>query len=95
MNEIEAIEQLKMKRVLLERDYFSPTDYKEFDLAISALEKQVTKKPVVGEYDHMLEQIEVKCPSCSGMVGINNGEGIDIFFDYCSDCGQKLSKLEV
>lgn len=83
MNEIEnAIRHLKVGNFT----------GKQLDLAISALEKQVPKKPIVGKYDYLLEQIEIKCPTCSGMVGINNGDEIDILFNFCPDCGQKLDR---
>ena len=47
MNEIEAIEQLKFDKELAKRDYISPTNHEEYDLAISALEKQIPKKVII------------------------------------------------
>jgi len=53
--------------------------------AILACEKQIPKKPLLGGNTDKLTGDIFICPSCSGIVGIDDVRGY-----YCADCGQKL-----
>lgn len=65
------------------------------ELAISALEKQIPKKPdtkitnrgidITGEYDIDSDYL---CPVCECIVG--DCEREDYWYKYCPDCGQAL-----
>lgn len=60
---------------------------KSLDIAISAIEKQIPKKPI------NVEKHYYKCPCCKQDLGISDD---DIFIYeiptsmYCSNCGQSL-----
>lgn len=53
--------------------------------AIEACEKQISRKPLHGGNTDKLTGDIFICPSCSGVVGID-----DMKAAYCADCGQKL-----
>lgn len=67
-------------------------------LAISALEKQIAKKPKKMEYKPLVDfGWEYACPSCGCAVGKNqhdDGEFTDKD-DFCASCGQKLDWSEI
>ena len=52
------------------------------DMSISALEKQIAKKPEDIRYFRTFNQYAGLCPVCRG--------GANSEFQYCGDCGQKL-----
>jgi len=52
--------------------------------AIEALEKQIPKKPVLDDIQHVRYTMNYKCTACGGKF---TGRG---FADYCYHCGQKL-----
>ena len=72
-----AIETLQN---LIDSNIYTSDIDNTFNLAISALEKQVPKKVVKAEYDY-------NCPICGYEYLVNE--------KYCANCGQKLSWLEV
>ena len=87
----EAIEILTDNKKLDEIEYYGGFEgrravarlYSEaFDMAISALEKQVPKKPISLGED--IDRDVGQCPNCK--------EIIDTYEDYkyCSDCGQAI-----
>lgn len=57
------------------------------DLAISALEKQVPKKPITETVEHF------QCPTCEN-VTMPPCEG-NVGLKYCGYCGQKVDRSEV
>ena len=77
----EAITILKIAKAEVEWNY--PLDYAiAIDTAISALEKQIPKKPISLGED--IDRDVGQCPNCK--------EIIDTYEDYkyCSDCGQAI-----
>lgn len=77
----EAIKILEIAKTEVEWNY--PLDYAiAIDTAISALEKQIPKKPISLGED--IDRDVGQCPNCK--------EIIDTYEDYkyCSDCGQAI-----
>ena len=82
----EAITILKIAKAEVEWNY--PLDYAiAIDTAISALEKQIPKKPISLGED--IDRDVGQCPNCK--------EIIDTYEDYkyCSDCGQAIDWRDV
>ena len=61
---------------LLDSNFFGVLQKMAFNLAISALEKQIPKKVVKAEYDY-------NCPICGYEYLVNE--------KYCANCGQRLN----
>lgn len=57
----------------------------DFGRVKEACKKQIPKKPLQGGTTDKLTGNIFICPSCSGVVGID-----DMKAAYCADCGQKL-----
>lgn len=57
----------------------------ESETILLALQKQIPKKPLLGGNTDKLAGNIFICPSCSGIVGIDDERAA-----YCADCGQKL-----
>ena len=57
---------------------------KAYDMAIEALEKQISKKPIQNRNEGIRYTSTYSCPSCGGRFA---GTGIA---DYCYHCGQAL-----
>lgn len=77
MTSEEAIKSLKN---IIEYWTHKPTEIKAAELAISALEKQIPKKP-----KKILQAFEYRfgdCPSCN--------KSSDMNYKHCQYCGQKL-----
>ena len=74
-----AIEELQRDKVAFEKSNHGGFDnkIKAFGLAISALEKQIPKKAKFNNEDSMWE-----CQNCESQ--------LDIVYDYCPMCGQRL-----
>lgn len=77
----EAIEILKH-----EHDYAQLLSYvnEALKMAISALEKQIPKKPILAEEQHIRYLMDYICPLCGKHF---SGTGIA---SYCYHCGQAL-----
>lgn len=82
MTEQNAIEHLKIDKELLERDYYSPSYGKEFDIAIEALKKQIPKKVY-----HFLEDDTFETTCCG--IDVSNKD-----YKYCPECGCLLGEVE-
>lgn len=95
----EAIERLKeyhdnsvifSETVGEEKDDFAVA----LEIAISALEKQIGKKPLQNEieYPYMQNMVVAQCPSCHRRLRTKRtmakGDG------YCPECGQKIDWTE-
>lgn len=92
MTNEEAIKTIEVAIAEVEWNY--PMDYAvAFETAISALEKQIPKKPIQANYivkvngvDTLLDENEsTKCPSCTYKdIEVKHGQ------KYCHICGQAL-----
>lgn len=60
---------------------------KSLDIAISAIEKQIPKKPL--NIEETKYKVSYKCPVC-GTVHINGWCGTNWKLPFCSICGQAL-----
>lgn len=60
---------------------------KSLDIAISAIEKQIPKKPL--NIEEMKYKVSYKCPVC-GTVHVNGWCGTNWKLPFCSICGQAL-----
>ena len=84
MTENEAIEKLKNMRLFMQIEdksndcKFTEDDYRANEMAIKALEKQISKKP-----DFTEDKEFALCPCC-------NGKGLLDKQKYCDNCGQKI-----
>lgn len=95
MKESEAIEKLKNMRLYMQIEdkdndcKFTEDDYKANEMAIQALEKQISKKPSPIDYKKYIDVVKNAkflrggfwCPNCKHVVYSGC---------YCEDCGQKL-----
>ena len=79
----EAIENLKY---LISGDCsYQQTDFiEEIEIAIDALEKQIPKKPIATDEQHIRYSMNYICPLCGKHF---SGTGIA---SYCYHCGQAL-----
>lgn len=78
----------------------SSYDFEWLEIAKSALEKQIPKKPITemvnrgisvsGEYDIDFDYL---CPNCNTVVG--DYEIDDVFCKFCPNCGQAIALGEV
>ena len=59
-----------------------------FDMAISALEKQIPKKAVGEHYAHM------RCPSCNHRIPSGQGSSSRRRDNWCNYCGQAIDWSE-
>ena len=86
MTENEALKILKTiskyTKICEDDVYFDSTFVKAYEVAIKALEKQISKKPLHQGYVYA-------CPCCNDKVTIGS-----VFLrpnqKYCTNCGQKL-----
>lgn len=68
-------------------------DGEEMDIAIKALEKQITKKPNIegdGYADGQLVYDTLICPCCEKHYEIDYDN-----YDYCPNCGQHIDRSEI
>ena len=77
----EAIERIKE---CWREDHFIASDAEAVSMAISALEKQMPKKPVFGKAGFRV------CPSCGGLAIIYMSDHDGSNLEYCKKCGQKI-----
>ena len=61
---------------------------KSLDLAISAIEKQIPKKPIYEDIGNVYGAIKRTCAKCGDVCLIS--EGAKPFEHYCRYCGQAL-----
>ena len=82
MNPEEAIKELKEYYVLLNGKINGNSLLESIEIAISALEKQVTKKPTRFGKKHIYI-----CPNCSRAEYIRRRDALDT---HCGFCGQLI-----
>ena len=91
MKEQEAIICLKA-----DKEYLTDTkicDGEEMDIAIKALEKQISKKPNIegdGYADGQLVYDTWICPCCEKRYEIDYDN-----YDYCPNCGQHIDRSDI
>ena len=76
MTESEAIEIVRKEKVYMD-SHAGRAQSEAFQMAINALEKQITKKPIKDKYVLKLDF----CPECGTEV---------TYCNYCPLCGQKI-----
>ena len=97
MTESEAIEKLKNMRLYMQIEdknndcKFTEDDYKANEMAIQALEKQTTKKPIFGY--NLSDTLSVFHCECGNAIKVSHDIGImnnNNAPNYCSHCGCRL-----
>ena len=79
-----------LKRSLNEYCGLNNNGQKAFDMAISALEKQIPKKPYTNiiHYPYTSDLTTVQCPNCKRRLRTRKTQAKGDRF--CPDCGQKI-----
>lgn len=87
MTESKAIKDIKRQlQEITSEDADITLSTESLKMAIKALEKQIAKKPCVGND----EQGDITCPHCKGLLGIVDCWELHSYKKYCPTCGQKL-----
>ena len=84
MTSEEAIVIIRRKTSIPESGETFENIEKAYDMAIEALDKQISKKPIKKRKEGIRYTSTYSCPSCGGGFA---GTGIA---DYCYHCGQAL-----
>ena len=85
----EAIELIENDLKLHSKDLSSK--YKNgLRMAISALEKQIPKKPIMKPYFEDMEEEYLCCPTCGEILTDRIPMDNKDFYFHCLNCGQKL-----
>lgn len=92
MTEAEALEILKRDDSDMRKGYFCLNDFTALEVAKTALEKQIAKKPKYMPLKEGITTTNYECPICGCR---RLGHGIDLDKCYCPECGQKLDWSEV
>ena len=79
----EAIRELKAMKPHIE-SHMSIVGHDAYDMAISALEKQMPKKAIGEQYAHM------RCPSCNHRIPSGGGSSSRRRDNWCNYCGQAI-----
>lgn len=66
-------------------------DIEVYDIAISALEKQIPKKPVMKQYFDDSDEIYLCCPACGEILTDRIPFENRNFYFHCLNCGQKFN----
>lgn len=93
MTENEAIKKLKQHFEYLKHAWKPHPDYETMDAigyAISALEKQIPKKPIMKQYFENLEDEYLCCPTCGEILTDRIPADNKTFYFHCMNCGQKF-----
>ncbi len=93
MTENEAIKKLKQHFEYLKHAWKPHPDYETMDAigyAISALEKQIPKKPIMKRYFEDLEEEYLCCPTCGEILTDRIPVDNKTFYFHCMNCGQEL-----
>ena len=94
MNDIERAKELLKERYMTVSMCLTPKECieqnKALDLAISALEKQISKGPIGNDNGSYAEYFEswLECPKCGEAIPEYTAENNT--WCYCLGCGQKL-----
>lgn len=60
------------------------------DVAIQALEKQISKKPIMRQHFENLEEGYLCCPTCGEILTDRIPADNKTFYFHCMNCGQKF-----
>lgn len=60
------------------------------DVAIQALEKQISEKPIMKQYCEDLEEEYLCCPTCGEILTDRIPADNKTFYFHCMNCGQKF-----
>ena len=97
MTESESVEKLKNMRLFMQIEdenndcKFTEDDYKANEMAINALEKQMTKKPIMKPYFDDMEEEYLCCPTCGEILTDRTLLDNKDFYFHCLNCGQKFN----
>lgn len=88
-----AIEFLRMHFEYLKERWKPYPDYNVLEairFAISAIEKQIPKKPIMKQYFEDLEEEYLCCPTCGEILTDRIPADNKTFYFHCMNCGQKF-----
>ena len=66
-----------------------------YDVAISAIEKQIQKKPIMKQYFDDSNETYLCCPACGGILTDRIPFDNKDFYFHCMNCGQKFDWSDV
>ena len=93
MAESEAVKKLKQHFEYLKHAWKPYPDYETMDAivyAVSELEKQIPKKPIMKQYFEDLEDEYLCCPTCGEILTDRIQADNKTFYFHCMNCGQKF-----
>lgn len=88
-----AIEFLRMHFEYLKERWKPHPDYNVLEairFAISAIEKQIPKEPIMKQYFENLEEEYLCCPTCGEILTDRIPADNKTFYFHCMNCGQKF-----
>ena len=93
MTASEAVKKLKQHFEYLKHALKPYPDYETMDAigyAVSSLEKQIPKKPIMKQYFEDLEDEYLCCPTCGEILTDRIPDDNKTFYFHCMNCGQKF-----
>ena len=90
MTESEAIKILQMDLQIQLENKALPDGIEAIQIAIQALEKQISKKPIMKQYFENLEEEYLCCPTCGEILTDRIPADNKTFYFHCMNCGQKF-----
>ena len=93
MDANEAIKTLKHHYEWIRQSwkpYQDPKVLYAIEMAVSALEKQIPKKPIMKQYFEDLEDEYLCCPTCGEILTDRIPADNNTFYFHCMNCGQKF-----
>lgn len=70
-------------------------DIEVYETAISAIEKQIPKKPIMKQYFDDSNETYLCCPACGGILTDRIPFDNKDFYFHCMNCGQKFDWSDV
>ena len=90
MKESEAIKILQRDLQIQLENKALPDGIEAIQIAIQALEKQISKKPIMKQYFENLEEEYLCCPTCGEILTDRIPSDNKTFYFHCMNCGQKF-----
>ena len=84
----------KLHKYIDEEEYKYESPYitkADVEVIITALEKQIPKKPIMKPYFDDMEEEYLCCPTCGEILTDRIPMDNKDFYFHCLDCGQKLN----